>query len=207
MIQRFSTSLFLNEQPSVIPDDAPIGNGQGQLNVNKVIAEIADCIENAEKQNTAMDNVIFEICTSIRLANNCTLKEFAYSVFKALLNRISDQHSMEQKQEQMETLVEKYLILFERLSKKENEQMDVIDGLYRACATRTKGLMIFFLESLDKLFYADICCLDVIQKWDKDRKKSNDRTFEELLEGYIKDWIEADGDDSFSQSLSMSQAD
>merc|ERR1712173_490908 len=115
---------------------------------------------------------------------------------------------MQQKAEKMEKLVEKYLVLFEKLTKRETDQMDVIDGLYKACSTRSKGLKLFFLEALDKLFFADIVSLDVIQKWSKERKRTNDKTFEELLEGYIKDWIEAEEDeedeedDSFSQSLS-----
>merc|ERR1712228_144834 len=215
-------SNFSDQHPMMIPDDAPIGNGQIEaLNANKVISEIADCIENAENNKaTGMSDVIFEVCTSVRLSNNCTLKDFAYSVFKAIVNRISENESVENKTEKMANYIEKYGCLFERLAKKEGDQLNVIDGLYKSCNTRTKGLIIFFLEALDKLFFADIVALDVIQKWNKKRTKTNVSTFENFLEHYIGEWVEAEeeddddddddddedeeeGDDSFSQSLSI----
>merc|ERR1711933_376944 len=102
-----------------------------QLNLNKLISEISECIERAENNKSIkMDDVVLEITTSVRLSHNATLQDFSCAVFIAILNRISDKESVTLKKQKIAGYTEKYCCLFEKLSKKEQDQIKVIIGLY-----------------------------------------------------------------------------
>ena len=187
------------------PDDG--GGGGGDL--SKLVSEIAECVESAEgNASTDMDNVVFEISTSVRLANHASLEDFSCAVFMALLRRIGDEKSYQEKKDGVGRLTEKYSCLFERLARREEDQQTVIAGLMRACALREMGLIYFFLEALDKLYYEDIVSLEAIQQWNAGRDKAitaamaTGSKFEQYLAMSIEGWVEAEEGSSGSEEES-----
>lgn len=173
--------------------------------LNRLVSDIAECVDGAETLGSNMDGVVFEISTSVRLRNHASLEDFSCAVFMVLLKRIGDELSYQEKKEAVQRLTDKYCALFEKLAMKEDNQQLVITGLMRACGLRNMGLVYFFLDALDTLWENSIVSLEAIQHWNAARDKAataamgSGSKFEEYLAMSIESWLDAEEGSSGSE--------
>lgn len=179
---------------------------ESEEHLQALILEIGESIARAEiLKSDDIENYLFEISTSIRLANHATFFNFSTAVFVCLFKLVPGNTSVIN--DDMQSVIEQIFIkwgkIFERFSTEIDNQVIILRALQKSCLVfavesgSKSGQCILFLHAFRTLYYdcEDIIDDESIEKWMEQRNPTQNETLEKLLLSTIEEMNEDSDDD------------